>query len=91
MYPMWDRHLKKVYPVGYFYVHARFLAQNTLLKVRMTSQASCDTSHIFVHQESFLCHFKDEAYIKRCEMLGELKEKIKDYMIYYNYYRYQWN
>lgn len=42
-------------------------------------------------QESFFGHFKDEAYIKTCDTLEQLKDEIKQYMIYYNNYRYQWN
>lgn len=42
-------------------------------------------------QESFFGHFKDEAYIKPCKTLEELKREIKAYMTYYNNYRYQWN
>ena len=42
-------------------------------------------------QESFFGHFKDEAYIKQCEPLSELEEEVKQYMIYYNENRYQWN
>lgn len=42
-------------------------------------------------QESFFGHFKDEAYIKSCKTLEQLKKEIKQYMIYYNKYRYQWN
>ena len=42
-------------------------------------------------QESFFGHFKDEAYIKPCETLDELKKEIKNYMRYYNNYRYQWD
>lgn len=42
-------------------------------------------------QESFFGHFKDEAYIKACATLEELKKEIKQYMIYYNNYRYQWD
>ncbi len=42
-------------------------------------------------QESFFGHFKDEAYIKSCETFEDLKKEIKDYMIYYNKHRYQWN
>lgn len=42
-------------------------------------------------QESFFGHFKDEAYIKPCETLEQLKKEIKQYMIYYNKYRYQWD
>jgi len=41
-------------------------------------------------QESFFGHFKDEAYIKPCQTLSELTEEIKEYMGYYNNYRYQW-
>lgn len=42
-------------------------------------------------QESFFGHFKDEACIKLCVTLVQLKEEIKQYMLYYNKYRYQWN
>ena len=42
-------------------------------------------------QESFFGHLKDEASIKACTSLDELRKEIKQYMIYYNYYRYQWN
>jgi transposase InsO family protein len=42
-------------------------------------------------QESFFGHFKDEAYIKQCNTLQELEHEVKQYMLYYNKYRYQWN
>jgi putative transposase len=42
-------------------------------------------------QESFFGHFKDEALIKPCNTLEELKKEIKSYMTYYNNFRYQWN
>lgn len=42
-------------------------------------------------QESFFGHFKDEASIKPCSTLEELKTEIKNYMTYYNKYRYQWD
>jgi putative transposase len=42
-------------------------------------------------QESFFGHFKDEAFIKSCNTLEELKKEITDYMTYYNNFRYQWN
>ena len=42
-------------------------------------------------QESFFGHFKDEANIMSCETLEELKKEIKNYMTYYNIYRYQWD
>lgn len=41
-------------------------------------------------QESFFGHFKDEAFIKQCESIEELKKEIKSYMTYHNNYRYQW-
>jgi len=41
-------------------------------------------------QESFFGHFKDEANIKSCETLEQLKDEIDQYMTYYNNYRYQW-
>jgi len=42
-------------------------------------------------QESFFGHLKDESPIKACASLDELRKEIKQYMIYYNHYRYQWN
>ncbi|MGG0278125.1 IS3 family transposase, partial [Bacillus rhizoplanae] len=42
-------------------------------------------------QESFFGHFKDETNIKQCNTLEELKEEIRNYMTYYNNFRYQWN
>lgn len=42
-------------------------------------------------QESFFGHFKDEANIKSCETLDQLKSEIKKYMTYYNHSRYQWD
>lgn len=41
-------------------------------------------------QESFFGHFKDEACIKSCQSLDELRQEIDEYMTYYNNYRYQW-
>lgn len=42
-------------------------------------------------QESFFGHFKDEALLKECQSLEELKREIKRYMMYHNTARYQWN
>lgn len=39
-----------------------------------------------VPQESFFGHFKDEACIKPCETLVELKREIRSYMTYYSNY-----
>ena len=38
-------------------------------------------------QESFFGHFKDETFIKECEMLEDVKQEIKSSMTYYNHYR----
>ena len=42
-------------------------------------------------QESFFGHFKDEAPIKECQTLDEVKREVKRYMMYHNTARYQWN
>ncbi|KMY43352.1 integrase [Bacillus sp. FJAT-27916] len=42
-------------------------------------------------QESFFGHLKDEVDYRSCQTLNELKAKIKHYINYYNYDRYQWN
>ncbi|MBS4201093.1 IS3 family transposase, partial [Bacillus sp. FJAT-49732] len=34
---------------------------------------------------------KDEATIKTCSSLDELKKEIRSYMTYHNNFRYQWN
>ncbi len=41
-------------------------------------------------QESFFGHFKDEAHIKQCKNLDELRREVKRYMMYHNTARYQW-
>ena len=42
-------------------------------------------------QESFFGHFKDEVNLKSCHSIDDVKDKIDNYMDYYNNYRYQWN
>lgn len=42
-------------------------------------------------QESFFGNIKYEAYIKTCTSSAQLIQEIKDYMKYYNQYRYRWN
>ena len=41
--------------------------------------------------ESFFGHFKDEVEYKLCKNFKDLKDKIDDYVYYYNNSRYQWN
>lgn len=42
-------------------------------------------------QESFFGHFKDEVNLKEQQTFEELDAEIKEYIYYYNNYRYQWN
>lgn len=41
-------------------------------------------------QESFFGHMKDEVNFENCKTLDEVKEKVHDYIDYYNNYRGQW-
>lgn len=64
------------------------LVKNSGLGQSMSRRGNCWDN---APQESFFGHFKDEAYIKTCDTLEQLRNEIKQYMIYYNNYRYQWN
>lgn len=75
---------------GTHYTHPDFqkLVKKLGLLQSMSRRGNCWDN---APQESFFGHFKDEAYIKPCTTLEELKHEIKQYMIYYNNFRYQWN
>ena len=75
---------------GFHYTNPTFqkLVKKYKLGQSMSRRGNCWDNAL---QESFFGHFKDEALIKPCETLDELKREIKQYMIYYNHYRYQWN
>ena len=75
---------------GTHYTHPDFqkLVKKLGLRQSMSRRGNCWDN---APQESFFGHFKDESYIKPCTSLDELKREIKQYMIYYNNYRYQWN
>ncbi|WP_411815359.1 IS3 family transposase [Heyndrickxia sporothermodurans] len=75
---------------GTHYTHPDFqkLVKKLGLRQSMSRRGNCWDN---APQESFFGHFKDETYIKPCTTLEELKREIKQYMIYYNHYRYQWN
>lgn len=75
---------------GVHYTHPEFqkLVKKLGLRQSMSRRGNCWDN---APQESFFGHFKDEAYIKPCDTLDELKHEIKQYMSYYNHYRYQWN
>lgn len=42
-------------------------------------------------QESFFGHMKDELHLDNCLTFKDVKYEIKEYIDYYNNYRYQWN
>ena len=75
---------------GFHYTNPRYqkLVKKSMLGQSMSRRGNCWDN---APQESFFGHFKDEAYIKSCSTLEQLKDEIKQYMIYYNNYRYQWN
>jgi putative transposase len=75
---------------GFHYTNPKFqkLVKKYHLGQSMSRRGNCWDN---APQESFFGHFKDEAEIKPCETLEELKKEIKSYMTYYNHYRYQWN
>lgn len=64
-----------------------------LLKVKgigqsMSRRGNCwDNAPI----ESFFGHMKDEINLEKCKNLLDVKKEIKNYINYYNNYRYQWN
>lgn len=75
---------------GSHYTHPEFqkMVRKMNLRQSMSRRGNCWDN---APQESFFGHFKDQASIKPCLTLDELKREIKDYMTYYNHYRYQWN
>jgi len=75
---------------GVHYTHPDFqkAVKKLGLQQSMSRRGNCWDN---APQESFFGHLKDEASIKTCTTLDELRKEIKQYMIYYNYYRYQWN
>jgi putative transposase len=72
---------------GTHYTHPDFqkLVKKLGLRQSMSRRGNCWDN---APQESFFGHFKDEAAIKPCTSLEELKNEIKRYMTYYNHYRY---
>jgi putative transposase len=75
---------------GVHYTHPEFqkAVKKLGLKQSMSRRGNCWDN---APQESFFGHLKDEASIKACKTLDELKREIKQYMTYYNHHRYQWN
>ncbi|WP_436449189.1 IS3 family transposase [Paenibacillus sp. BT-177] len=75
---------------GTHYTHPDFqkMVKKMGLNQSMSRRGNCWDN---APQESFFGHFKDEASIKPCATMEELRREIDDYMTYYNHYRYQWN
>lgn len=75
---------------GSHYTHPAFqkMVKKMKLLQSMSRKGNCWDN---APQESFFGHMKDEAFIKTCTSLEELKREIKSYMTYYNHYRYQWD
>ncbi|WP_246483954.1 IS3 family transposase [Heyndrickxia vini] len=75
---------------GVHYTHPVFQKAVKKLGLRqsMSRRGNCWDN---APQESFFGHLKDEASIKACTTFDEIRKEIKQYMIYYNHYRYQWN
>lgn len=91
-----NKHFKKVKDAlihsdqGVHYTHPEFQKAVKKLRLRqsMSRRGNCWDN---APMESFFGHLKDEASIKECTTLEELKREIKQYMMYYNHYRFQWN
>lgn len=75
---------------GFHYTSPKFqkLVKQMGLNQSMSRRGNCWDN---APQESFFGHFKDETNFKTCMTLGEVKQEVKSYMIYYNHYRGQWN
>lgn len=75
---------------GVHYTHPTFrlkLKESGIVQ-SMSRKGNClDNAPI----ESFFGHFKDEIDYKKCKTFEELKDKIDEYIYYYNNERYQWS
>jgi putative transposase len=74
---------------GFHYTNPLFIAAVQRLKMSqsMSGKGNCiDNAPI----ESFFGHMKDELDYKSCTSFEELRSKVAEYMIYYNYERKQW-
>jgi len=75
---------------GFHYTNPQYIAilkKHNIIQ-SMSRKGNCiDNAPI----ESFFGHLKDEVDYKNCKTFNELKEKIRDYIHYYNNDRPQWN
>ncbi|MFZ0447262.1 MAG: IS3 family transposase, partial [Bacillus sp. (in: firmicutes)] len=92
-YVHWFNHIRihgtlgYISPIDYKLEHLKKVVKFSV-DIPMSRRGNCWDN---APQESFFGHFKDEAYIKPCNTLEELRREIKNYMTYYNNFRYQWN
>lgn len=75
---------------GWHYTHPEHI--KTLASLDMTQSMSRKGRCIDnAPMESFFGHFKDEIEYMDCETFEELKQRIDEYMYYYNHERKQWS
>ena len=76
--------------LGAHYTSAQFrtLLKDKELRQSMSRRANCWDN---APQESYFGHMKDELNLDTCFTFRDVCNEIKDYIEYYNNYRYQWN
>ncbi|MFJ9502147.1 IS3 family transposase [Brevibacillus centrosporus] len=74
---------------GMHYTHpiTRLLIAKAGFKQSMSRKGNCWDN---ASMESFFGHMKDELEYKDCESLKELRQRVNEYVTYYNSERYQW-
>lgn len=74
---------------GMHYTHPKFrlLVSKAGFKQSMSRKGNCWDN---ASMETFFGHMKDELEYKTCSTISELRERVNDYMEYYNSSRYQW-
>jgi len=74
---------------GMHYTHPkiRHLVRQAGFKQSMSRKGNCWDN---ASMETFFGHMKDELEYRDCETFSELRERIDEYISYYNSERYQW-
>ena len=74
---------------GMHYTHPgfRMMVSRMGLKQSMSRRGNCWDN---ATMESFFGHMKDELAYKDCRSIEELRERVHEYIAYYNTRRYQW-
>lgn len=74
---------------GVHYTSYKFIqiVEDAELRRSMSRKGNCWDN---APQESFFGHMKDEISLKECKNFKDVKDKIDDWMDYYNNERYQW-